>query len=136
MTEIVKLKRDAKVQRSVLFLCTNYAKVKEGHEDIENLIKFYEQRAMLNVQCHLEKILDKTEFKLNLSSSELVSKPICPVTNEIHFDDYFASRIVITINRNSWNRVKIANSYSYKLIRDAFDGRLLTMNDFTHTLNT
>lgn len=122
-------------QYQILFLCATMREVKELG-DVMSKVSYFEHKAICNLQCYLEKRLDKSEFKLNLSSSELVHWPSCPVTNEIHVDECFMSRIVFSVNQDALNRVKIIDSKMYKFLSQAIDGRLLHMQDFTEALNT
>ena len=128
--------KSRKSQYQILFLCATMGEVGDMGTDVLSKVSYFEHRAICNLQCYLEKRLDKSEFKLNLSSSELVNWPSCPVTNEIHIDDYFMTRIVFSVNQDALNRVKIIDSKMYKFLSQAIDGRLLQMQDFTEALNT
>ena len=110
--------------------------VKDMGTDVLSKVSYFEHNAIRNLQCYLEKRFDKSEFKRNLSSSELVNWPIGPVTNEIHIDDYFMTRIVFSVNQDALNRVKIIDSKMYNFISQAIDGKLLLMQYFTKALNT
>lgn len=133
--EIVKPKNSRSAQHSVLFLCASANEVKRMGYDTLDELSYFEHQALVNFQCYLEQEIDKKDFKLGLSSSELVGYPSCPVTHQIHFDEYYVTRIVFNVNKDALNRVKISNRSMYKFLSEAFGGRLLIMSDFTHSLN-
>lgn len=133
--DIVKNKNSRSSQHSVLFLCASANEVKRMGYDTSEELPYFEHKALVNLQCYLERELNKKDFKLVVSSSELIKYPSCPVTHQIHFDEYFVTRIVFNVNKDAINRVKISNSSMYKFLSETFNGRLLTMADFTEPLN-
>lgn len=133
--EIVSIKNSRNSQFQILFLCATMSEVKDMGLGVLQNVSQFQHKAITNLQCYFEQSLDKSEFKLKLSCAELVNCPSCPVTNEIHMDDYFLTRIVFSVNKDALNRVKLSNRKMYGLISDCINGRLLTMNDFTYPLN-
>lgn len=133
--EIVKPKRDPKVQKPVMVLCASHDEVKRMGEFTVKNIRAFEHLAHVNFQCFLEKYFDKKEFKLRLSSTELVSWPSCNVSNNLLVGEYYITRMVVTINKDSLNRLKLCNGTVYNQLCDIFKGRLISMEEFKHSLN-
>jgi len=137
MSEIVKVpERKGYSRFQICFLSINTNEIEErGTEMVKAL--YLERRALLKIQSFFNGILERNAFKVQCGSNELRQNVHCPVTQRTYSGDYLVHRMVLTINQDSVNFIKISNRELYNLLCDCNKGMLVCGYDFDcNSLNT